>query len=49
MQNEVWDEHALLVSRCSLLQALCAVTQSPVVRLPRLCVPHCRPFPFVFP
>lgn len=26
MQNEVWDEDALLVSRCSLLRAFCATT-----------------------
>lgn len=48
MQNEVWDEYALLVSRRSLLQALCATTHNPAVRLSGLCVPQCRSFSFRF-
>lgn len=49
MQNEVWDEDALLVSRCSLLWAFCATTTTTyheaVQALNSQCVGS---FPFIF-
>lgn len=49
MQNEVWDEDALLVSRCSLLRAFHATTpktyHEAVQALHSQCVGS---FPFIF-
>lgn len=49
MQNEVWDEDALLVSRCSLLQAFCATTPKTYPEAVRaLCSQCVGSFPVIF-
>lgn len=49
MQNEVWDEDALLVSRCSLLRACRATTPKPCPEAVRALHSQCvGSFPFIF-
>lgn len=49
MQKEVWDEDALLVSRCSLLWAFCATTPKTYHEAGQALHSQCvGSFPFIF-